>query len=318
MEESTILITLAVSILLGYIILYADGRKYLETFDGQHSRPPHNQAQEKPKELSLHQKAYMPQEGQERHYEEEPNYETPAPFRQRGSKPPEKPYATDRIESVDEYDLAAVYQNQGSKLASKKQISDAMTRYPMDWATQGPNSQYFQENQAQYEKDTAGQTQPSPFHEETHGPNMTLPDSEQQEEEEKKILQTYKPSSSKGLLEYSIHDVKHLLDKVYRKKGLIPVIRKSKQGPNVWEVIEVKEKHPKIVWEDEVDTTRDAMRKRGEEVIEVPMAASDLAAGLDPFFTARNPTRTQKQEYTEFTPGLERMFAPTHPVKSWF
>ena len=140
------------------------------------------------------------------------------------------------------------------------------------------------------------------------------------QQEEKKILQTYKPECSKGLLQYSVDDVKALTDKVYGKKGLIPVIKKSKQGENIWEITEVKEKHPHIVWEDEVerDTQRQAMEKRGEEVIEVPYTATDVAAGLDPFFQARNTTRDGKYDYYQWTPGLERMFAPTYPIKYWF
>ena len=48
------------------------------------------------------------------------------------------------------------------------------------------------------------------------------------EAEELKILQTYKPESSKGLLQYSVDDVKNLLEKVYLKKG-IPIVKQLKR-----------------------------------------------------------------------------------------
>ena len=98
------------------------------------------------------------------------------------------------------------------------------------------------------------------------------------------------------------------------------MVKKSKQGENVWEIVEVKEKNPKIVWEDEVqaETQRAIMEQRGEEVIEVPYTTSDISAGLDPFFQPRNSVRDGKFDYTKWTPGLERMFAPTYPQKSWF
>jgi hypothetical protein len=117
-----------------------------------------------------------------------------------------------------------------------------------------------------------------------------------------------------------VDDVKQLVDRIYTKRGLIPVINKSKQGENIWEITEVKEKDPKIVWEDEVerDVQRAAMEQRGEEVIEVPYTVTDVSAGLDPFFQSRNRVRDGKYDYTEWTPGLERMFAPTYPLKSWF
>jgi hypothetical protein len=289
------LITVFLLLILGYFVLYFGGRKYLEKFSVND-------------------------------YNNEPRFNPDGSPRQDFNMmiyPPEKPYLANPIDDLDEYELANVYQNQGSKVASKKQISDAMTRYPMDWPVQGPNSQYFQENQAQFENKMEENLQNPPvtgFYNEVNGSDMAPPDTAAQEAEEKKILQTYVPESSKGLLQYSVDDVRALLDKIYGSKGLIPVIEKSKQGPNIWEITEVKEKNPHIVWEDELERTtqRQKMEQRGEEVIEVPYTAQDVAAGLDPFFQARNPVRDGKFDYYQWTPGLERMFAPTFPIKEWY
>jgi hypothetical protein len=60
------------------------------------------------------------------------------------------------------------------------------------------------------------------------------------------------------------------------------------------------------------------MDKRGEQVIEVPQTVNDLAAGLDPFFEPRTSTRYNRNDYTKWTPGLERSFAPTFPIKEWY
>ena len=211
----------------------------------------------------------------------------------------------------DTYELSQVFNNQGSKTASKKQISDAMTRYPLDWSVQGPNSQIFQENQAKYENESK-RVDPEPFI--NQPADMLLPDAASLEEEEQKILKTYKPESSKGLLHYSMNDVTHLLKKIYDKKGLIPVIEKSKQGENIWEIVEVKEKNPKIVWED--DGIRDKMTQRGEGVIGVPYTVSDIAAGMDPFMHTRNRVRAGRHEIKENT-ELGRMFQTTQPVPQW-
>lgn len=269
------LITLFLLLIISYTILYFRGRKYLEHFNDKRFNP----------------------DG--------------SPNENMVIYPPEKPYLLNEIDDLDDYELSQVFQNQGSKEASKKQISDAMTRYPLDWSVQGPASQYFQDNQIEYEKKKEdalpGYT----------AMDSALPDSTAMEAEELKILQTYKPESSKGLLQYSVDDVKSLLEKLYLKKGLIPVIEQSKQGQNIWEITELKEKDPKIVWEDEVETERQKMTKRGEESIEVPYTVSDVAAGLDPFFQPRNTVRDGKYDYTKFTPGLERMFAPTYPIKAW-
>jgi hypothetical protein len=62
---------------------------------------------------------------------------------------------------------------------------------------------------------------------------------------------------------------------------------------------------------------RGKMIARGEETIDVPYTVSDLAAGLDPFFEKGQSVRDGRFDYTQWTPGLERMFAPTHPIKEW-
>ena len=267
-------------ILIGYFALYFGGRKYLETFKGLEER-------------------LEGQEGKECKEESE-NYQ---------DLKPEMQYPSGL--NKDTYELSQVFNNQGSKTASKKQISDAMTRYPLDWSVQGPNSQTFQENQAKYENESK-RVDPEPFI--NQPADMLLPDAATLEEEEQKILKTYKPESSKGLLHYSMNDVTHLLKKIYDKKGLIPVIEKSKQGENIWEIVEVKEKNPKIVWED--DGIRDKMTQRGEGVIGVPYTVSDIAAGMDPFMHTRNRIRAGRHEIKENT-ELGRMFQTTQPVPQW-
>ena len=288
------IVTFFILFVLAYLLIYFQGRKYLETF----------QAASDPVKRF--------------HGDGSPVTEFNTIV-----SPPEKPYLMNPIDNLDDYEVSLIYQNQGSKEASRKQISEAMTRYPMDWSVQPPNSQHFQDYEAEFKKQKEEQSRNPPvtsFYKEIDGSNMELPDLDKIDEEEKKILQTYKPESSKGLLEYSVDDVKGLLEKVYSRKGLIPIVEKSKQGPNIWEITELKEKDPKIVWEDDLEnqTEREKMEKRGEEVIQVPYTASDLAAGLDPFFQARNTVRDGKYDYTQWTPGLERMFAPTYPIKNWY
>lgn len=287
----TNLMTIFMLLILGYFILYFGGRKYLENFEGENDRFNDDGSPKNDQNMTIY--------------------------------PPEKPYLMDPIDDLDDYEMSLVFKNQGSKTASRKQINDAMTRYPMDWSVQGPASQYFQDEQAKYENklvEDQNLPQQTKMYKEIDGTDMIPLDTQAMDAEERKILQTYKPESSKGLLQYSLDDVKSLVDKIYYKKGLIPVIEKSKQGENVWEITEVKEKDPHIVWEDDLqrETLRQKMDKRGEEVIEVPYTATDVAAGLDPFFQARNSVRDGKNDYYEWTPGLERMFAPTYPIKSWF
>ena len=257
------IIVLFLLFIVGYLVIYLGGRKYLESFDNRF------QANGTPNEAVL----------------------------------PETPYLMDPIDDLDDYDVSAVYHRQGSRSASQKDINDAMTRYPLDWSAQGQGSQYFQEKQLEYEKKA-----------EIPGDDG-MPQYIDIGKEEKDILQTYEPKSSKSLLEYNLEDVKQLIDRVYAKRDQIPIVKKSKQGENIWEITEVHEKHPKIEWED--DPVRQSMTDRGEEMIEVPLSVRDYAE-MDPFFKARRSTKKGKNSYMEWTPGLERMFAPTMPQKRWY
>ena len=274
-------------LLVGYVVLYFSGRKYLEKFDGGERKP----------DQILNNTVY----------------------------PPEKPYVTNSpILDLDDYEYSMVYQNEGTKEATKQQLNDAMSRYPLDWSVQPPDSQYFQDNQDKYLDEKKKQAQEPPvntaIYKAIDGSDMTPPDTAALQAEEKKILQTYKPESSKGLLSYSLDDVKHLIDKIYLKRGLVPTIEQSKQGQNVYEIVEVQPKDPHIVWEDDLQkmTDNDRMKLRREEVIDVPYTVSDVTANLDPFYEPRTGVKDGKNDYTRWTPGLERMFAPTYAVKDWY
>lgn len=285
MQTIPILVTM---ILIGYFVLYFGGRKYLETFNSN------NENNKSDRDNQLNMTVY----------------------------PPDKPYVTSPIYDLDDYEYSRIFQLEGTKEVSKQQLNDAMSRYPLDWSTQPPDSQHFQENQNAYLHDLKKDKAPpyTGLYKEIEGSDLTPPDMKKIDEEEQKILQTYKPESSKGLLSYSLDDVKHLIDKVYGKRGLIPTIERSHQGPNVYEVVEVHKKNEPIVWEDDYERMADSQRAklRGEELIEVPYTVGDITAGLDPFFQGRTSVRNRKNDYTKWTPGLERSFAPTYPEKSWF
>jgi hypothetical protein len=288
MENLYIIVML---VLLGYVAFYLSGRKYLETFNDSATA---------------------------NIYRESPVH---------GEKGPNKAYPMTSMNTItnssatpDNYELSAIFNNQGSSEVSKEEINAAKARYPLDWSIQGPGSQRFQEEKVKYEKNASKQLKPEPYQD--TATDMLLPDASLLEDEERKLLQMYKPESSKGLLHYSMHDVTRLLDKLYAKRGLIPVIKKSNQGPNVWEIVEVKEKNPKIVWEDDVQPQqqpRDMMISRGENVIDVPYTASDADIGLDPFMRSKERARIDRIERNLIDDNIQlsRMFEPTYPIPDW-
>jgi len=231
------------------------------------------------------------------------------------------PYATSPIMTLDDYEYSMVFQSEGNREAQKRSISDAMTAYPLDWCSLPPSAALFQTAQEGFTNAVAVDQAAAPADvsefNSISGTAEQPPDMDAIEDEEKKILAMYKPEETKDLIHYSLKDAKRLVKKMYAKRGLIPDIQKSSQGDNVFEIVEVREKNPVIVWEDDGMNTQEREIIRGENRINVPITVNDMAAGLDPYYEPRSGVRLGTNDYTKWTPGLERQFAPTYTGPGW-
>lgn len=229
------------------------------------------------------------------------------------------PYVNSAIMSVDDYDYNLVFQNESDKELSQKMINKLKSQYPMDWSTNPPSSATFQAGMKRMNeafKDAPAQSKDANPYNEISGLSLQPPDTSIQEMEERKILQTYKPQSGGDLTTYNVNDAESLITKIYSQKGLIPSVIRTQ--PNVYEIVGTRRKDEKIVYEDDEAPAQKAPYARaGEANITVPVTAVDVAAGLDPFFTVGTSSHTGRWDYQRFTPGLERMFAPTYPTAEW-
>jgi len=239
---------------------------------------------------------------------------------------PTPPYATDRIQSVDDYEYNMVFQNEGDRAMTKATRDRLMSKYPMDWSTQPPSSSQFQAGLASFKESFQNPVQQkglSPFVN-IDGSKMIPPDSLAEEMKEREILQTYKPKDPQSLTTYDAADAKDLIDKIYTAKGLIADVRTT--GPNQFTIVGTRKINEKIVYEDEEQPAGHAASTTvpnaaaGEGTIVVPAIPSNTETqqGLDPFFTPGTKTRDGRWDYTRWTPGLERMFAPTEPQTNWY
>ena len=238
---------------------------------------------------------------------------------------PDRPFAGEPIRSLADYEggagtfeTDAVFANEGNRAAGRAEINAAMSGYPLDWAKLPPSSERFQKYREAFVD--ASQKAVSPSTEQFNsiqGASMVPPDQDAVDAEELKILAMYKPEKAQDLINYSLDDAETLVKKLYDRRGLVATVEPSKQGRNVFEVVEVKKKDEPIVWEDDVPAPQ-RYELRGEEQITVPTYVNDLASGLDPYYEPRASMRMNKNDYTQWTPGLERQFAPTYPVKSWY
>ena len=149
-----------------------------------------------------------------------------------------------------------------------------------------------------------------------NGSNLEPVDLDKIEAEERKILQTFQPTKSGSELgSYNPSDVAELLDKYYSKQGKRASYYKRDDG--VYEVFETEDLDPKIEFEDGSEQPERAEGDMTDQIA-VPGGVTKYAATLDPFFEPRQSTRPNRQDYTAWTPGLERMFAPTEPKEAWY
>lgn len=238
------------------------------------------------------------------------------------------PYATDDILSVDDYEYSMVFQNEGDRAMTKATRDMLMSQYPMDWTVQPPSSDLFQQGLAAY-KESFQNPQEMPKknpYTAIDGNNMIPP----VYTDERDILATYTPKKPNELTTYDAADAKEIVDKIYGAKGLTADFKKT--GDNTYTVMGTRPINEKVVYEGEeqpadasgshAPTSSQAVSSAGEQeegTFTVPATVDNFKVP-DPFFTVSTNDRTRdgKWDYSSWTPGLERSFAPTEPQKHWY
>jgi hypothetical protein len=240
------------------------------------------------------------------------------------SNPP--PYSIDPINSVDDYEYNLVFKGEGDKTMTKATRDILMSAYPKDWSTHPPSSELFQQGLAEFKE--GFQNAPSPQkgnpYKEVDGNNMTPPDSRAAEEAERDILATYVPKKPGELTTYDLDDAEEIVKRIYNAKGLVPDVKRMDN--NVITIMGTRKVGEALIYEDEyidasgaAPTGSDAIKEVGEGTINVPVNMETLGP-KDPFFTpsSKSRERDEKWDYASWTPGLERMFAPTESQEKWY
>ena len=231
--------------------------------------------------------------------------------------PTNAPYDTERINDLGDYEMNYIYSNESDKPLEKKMRDQLMSQRPMDWTGYPPSSSQFQaglresfENAKPHVPDDA-----KPY-ENVSGSNMAPPDMSVIEREERKILQTYKPAFPPSATTYDPRDAGRLIKELYDAKGLIPQV-KHKEGSNIYEIVGTRRKDEKVIYEDEAAATTTSNASAGEGNIQVPYAVNDMMSSTKDNFYDKSAGKKNSWDYTSWTPGLERMFAPSEPRTEW-
>ena len=233
-----------------------------------------------------------------------------------------KPFIDTPINSIDDYEYNMVFDNENDRELTQGLRDKLMSQYPMDWSTQPASSSHYQKGLKTHEET---QVQPNDvsnnnIYKNITGNKFTPPDIDSAEAKERKVLKTYIPKNANDLTTYNIDDAYELINKMYDAKGLIPQVE-HKKNTNIYEIVGTRKKGEKVEYEDELgdaEASDEAVKENQESVTVVPPAARDILYDSDPFYNKQVKTRTDKWDYTKYTPELERMFAPTYPTSQWY
>ncbi len=232
----------------------------------------------------------------------------------------DKPYMTNQDQYGD-FEQDVVYQNEGGRDTTQEAINQAKRRFPFDWSQLPPSSSLFQAQQALFVNDPTAMA--APFKKETftdiESSKVLPPDASLQEKEED-ALKAYKAVATADLKSVDQESVEKLIKRIYGDKGLVAKV--AKQANNVFEVYEVQEKHPKIIYEDDV-ATANGMAPNGFDPMVEPSAMLVDSTGQTPIESGLAPTGRgesvgrKRQEYSQYNPNLEGIFGPKMQWQQW-
>jgi len=232
----------------------------------------------------------------------------------------DKPYMTNQDQYGD-FEQDVVYQNEGGRDTTQEAINMAKRRFPFDWSQLPPSSSLFQAQQSLFVNEPGAMA--APFKKETFTDiesSKVLPPDGSLQEKEDDALKAYKAVATSDLKSVDQESVDNLIKRIYGDKGLVAKV--AKKANNVFEVYEVQEKHPKIIYEDEV-ATANGMAPNGFDPMVEPSTMLVDASGQTPIESGLAPTGRgqsmgkKRQEYSQYNPNLEGIFGPKMQWQQW-
>lgn len=234
--------------------------------------------------------------------------------------------ATTPIEKLDDYEYTRVFQEEkGSRTPiSKESTSQLLGSRVLDWATLPFNS----ETRAKQEDEFVSGRMDSGFREPASGVffktmDLQPPDSDAEREREQAVLAAYRPTDiSEHNVDSETQVVGKLVHEMYESDpNWEPVV--TKINDYQWEVQELRPKQRKEKYEEERSRNLALAEEKGE-IIPPPSVSIDDRLRADPYFDKagvgdRDSNSFWKyDDFKKWTPGLERMFAPTFDNQKWY
>lgn len=236
------------------------------------------------------------------------------------------------IDRLDDYEYSRIFESEHSPRNEPlvKETKDRLiSQRILDWASLPFNAEARanQEDEFIAGRMESGSRDPKTgvFFSNMDGKQILPPDEEALKLKEQAILSAYRPTAiSKHVMDSEMERVAQLVSKVYENDpNWEPVVEKT--GEHQYSVVELRPKARKEKWEDS-ETTTVAMAESQGLVSTNPTASIQMYDRHmnDPYFDKQGIKDTDNdrfwsyQDFNKWTPGLERMFAPTAETKAWY
>jgi hypothetical protein len=232
------------------------------------------------------------------------------------------------IKKLDDYEYTRVFKTE-SQLRnglSPETKSDLLSKYVLDWAKLPFNSQARADKEDEFVSGRmeSGFTDPASgvFFKNVENPLIVSPAEEAAKMREQALLAQYQPTDvSKHIIDSDTAAVAKLVHDEYAgDPNWEPVV--ARVDENKWEVKELRPKSRKEKWED-AQTISLAAAESSQQVLPAPSISIRDRLQEDPYFdkagvTDKDNDRIWKySDFNKWTPGLERMFAPTFSQEQW-
>lgn len=238
----------------------------------------------------------------------------------------EQTFAKTPINKLDDYEYTRIFQNENSPRSelSKTNVNSLTAKNQFDWSKLPFNSETRANAETEFisgRKDTA-QKDPKTgvFFKNMEGGTIFPPDSDTIDANEKSNLNNFKSEKAENLLQHDGEDVAEMVKKMYEDDpNWEPVVERI--GENEYRVSELRPKPKKERYVEAGDEELTIERAKQGGLISPSVEVE--GGNVDPYFDKTgvldysNDRFYQYNDFKKWTPGLERMFAPTLDTTNW-
>jgi hypothetical protein len=243
----------------------------------------------------------------------------------------EQTYAKTPINKLDDYEYTRIFSSErDSRNQLEKTVVNALTsRRQFDWSQLPFNSEtrtVQEQALARSEIEGFTGTVTEPFFESINGETMQPLDLQDLDERERSILQQYSPRKTEDFMDHDTDDVDILVKKLFETDPDWEPILEKKNG-NQFEVTGLKPKLRKedtMFADEKVPSVAEAIQNGDATGRDIKIQPGMVNSGKqDPYFDKDGVIDYEGDhfykydKFAKWTPGLERMFAPTFDQNDW-